>query len=499
MRRTFWLCLLLVLLGCRAAPAPSPTATRAPSTTQPAPTVTPLPQSPLTLVRVGITQSPSLFSTAPSAPDALLRAWLATTAARRTDDGTLTPESATWAWEDDRTLRLTPTRGDFTLWHDALAGWRNQHPYGALVQALRADGTDVVVEWAQPPQCAAVSTLLQWPIVADPWPPSRTSGDFTLDPLDAATWRLQARQPNTPDLHLTLFDMPTTAWLNGDLDLLLGDAWLYGQPPPPALRAAAEDVPGFLIATLLFNTQSPPFDDAAVRLAFWQALDRAALYRDAYESEPHLVDALAPPGVVDGPAPAYDAQAAAARLDEAGWRDRDGDGVRENADGAPLRVQMVVPLSATDARWERLAPRMQAAWAQVGIAVELLYQTPLATEDRLHSPDWQLALVPFVMPNDADIAPLVMPPTDDMLAADLNLTRYNNPDVQGLAAEAATVATCNDAERNRLYTQMWAHIWRDMPFGTLFRLPERIFISETLRTNPTRAWLDASLCRAGLC
>lgn len=504
MRRVLFLAFCLVVLGCRTAPSPQPTPTAtsaaahvAATSTPPTPTPAPL----LAVVRVGITETPALFPTpwqTPRSTDALLRAWLATTAARRADDGRLTPESATWTWDDDRTLRLTPTHGDFTLWHDALREWRTRHPYGTLAQDVRVDGESLVVEWRRPPLCAAVSTLLQWPVLAEPWPPTRTSGAFTIEPESATTWYLQARQTNQPDIRLALLDDPSAVWARGDLDLLLGDAWLYGQSPPPAMRAHAGDVPGLLVAMLLFNTERMPVDDVAVRRALWLALDREALYREAYEGEPHLVDALAPRGVVAVQAPAPDRQAAETLLDDAGWRDRNGDGMRENADGAPLRVQLLLPLSATDARWERLGTLLQLAWAQIGVATEVRYQRPITVEDKLHGQAWQVALVPFALPQDADIYPLLGPETDPR-AADLNLTRYANADVQALAAEAAAVPQCDDAQRNALYTTIWSHIWRDVPFAPLFRLPERLFVAETIGSSTTRAWLDASLCRAGLC
>ncbi len=504
MRRFFLLMLCLLLLGCRTAPSPRPTPTASPvvgsiTPTPTRPTATPIP--PLAVVRIGITETPALFPTiwdAPRAADVLLRTWLATTAARRADDGRLMPESATWAWDDDRTLRLMPIQGDVAFWQDALTVWQTRHPYGSLVQEVRTEGASLIVEWTRPPLCAAVSTLLQWPLLAESWPPTRTSGAFTITSERATTWRLVARQPNQPDIQLMLLDDPVKAWTRGDLDLLLGDTWLYGQIPPPALRANAQDVPGFLVAMLLFNTQRTPVDDVAVRRALWLALDRDTLYRDAYESDPFLLDALAPHGVVDGHAPAPDQQAAAMLLDEAGWRDRDGDGMRENADGAPLRVQLVLPLSATDARWERLGTLLRRAWAQLGVATDVLYRRPITVEEKLHSETWQIALVPFVLPSDADIFPLVGPDTDPR-AADLNLTRYTNADVQNLAAEAASVPQCDDAQRNALYTTIWSYLWRDVPFATLFRLPERLFVAERVRTSATRAWFDEARCRAGLC
>jgi peptide/nickel transport system substrate-binding protein len=66
--------------------------------------------------------------------------------------------------------------------------------------------------------------------------------------------------------------------------------------------------------------------------------------------------------------PGFDVAAARALLDEAGWTDRDGDGVRENADGIPLRIEVI-----TNANTERegIGRILRDQLAEVGVAIEL--------------------------------------------------------------------------------------------------------------------------------
>jgi len=122
-----------------------------------------------------------------------------------------------------------------------------------------------------------------------------------------------------------------------------------------------------------WNAREPQLADRRVRQAITIATNRQ-----------EMVDALVQGyGVVaNGSVPrfhwAYDAEAGAEEmayspeharelLDEAGWVDRDGDGVRENADGLPLAISIKYN-QGNDTRRD-IAEIMQAQLAEVGIDV----------------------------------------------------------------------------------------------------------------------------------
>jgi peptide/nickel transport system substrate-binding protein len=64
---------------------------------------------------------------------------------------------------------------------------------------------------------------------------------------------------------------------------------------------------------------------------------------------------------------AYDPRAAAALLDEAGWIDRDGDGVRESADGLPLSISVLY--NTGNQLRQGIAELMQAQLRGIGVDV----------------------------------------------------------------------------------------------------------------------------------
>lgn len=92
-----------------------------------------------------------------------------------------------------------------------------------------------------------------------------------------------------------------------------------------------------------FNTQAAPFDDLAVRQAVAQALDRETLSDTVFAGIETPSDALIDRSLiycdVDTVTYDYDLELAAAALEDAGWTDSDGDGIREK-DGASLSVTL---------------------------------------------------------------------------------------------------------------------------------------------------------------
>lgn len=120
-----------------------------------------------------------------------------------------------------------------------------------------------------------------------------------------------------------------------------------------------------------WNTQLPELADPRVRTALALATDRVALVealRGAYGT-------VAETGVPDfhwahDPTlvgPTHDPDAARALLDEAGWTDRDGDGVRENSDGLLLRIALI---TNANAERESIGRVLVDQLAMVGVRVD---------------------------------------------------------------------------------------------------------------------------------
>ncbi len=301
--------------------------------------------------------------------------------------------------------------------------------------------------------------------------------------MQVATWPLASAAPQaqgqdrwqiTPQLAYRAFPDELAlraAWQQGEIDGIVGASKLTMGPLPGASQPSQQSGP--LLATLLWKLDAAPVADARVREALTLATDRAALFADAYGfAPPALLSALLPPGHWAAPTQALaegDATRAASLLTEAGWRDRDGDGTRENAAGEPLRVTLTLPLSP-DPRWEQLAHSLAAQWATVGVELKPLFVEAYSLQERLHADRWQVALLAYRVAAEPDQRALWAAPTD-LIGSDLNVTGYANPDVTELLTEGATLAGCAPDARARLYHEAWTQLLADRPLWPLFPLP----------------------------
>jgi peptide/nickel transport system substrate-binding protein len=120
-----------------------------------------------------------------------------------------------------------------------------------------------------------------------------------------------------------------------------------------------------------WNSRRPQFADPRVRRALTMGTDRENIVRAvlrgygtvAHTGVPPFHWAFDPSAVEIIP---YDPDGARALLDEAGWRDRDGDGVRESADGTRLSFSIKYNQNLTR---QQIAEIMQSQLAEIGAEV----------------------------------------------------------------------------------------------------------------------------------
>jgi hypothetical protein len=323
--------------------------------------------------------------------------------------------------------------------------------------------------------CRDLMMLGTWPIQDLPeWPPVRTSGQLVVEEISTDAWAVGVQGlPPRFTYHAFRSEIELrAAWERGDITSILGASRLSMGPLPGAHLPSQQ--PGPLLATLLFRLDDSILSNRAVREALTLATDRGALFSEAYGFAPSgLPSALLPPGhwaATPGSLP-LNPERARELLDQAGWRDRDGDGVRENVEGEQLQLILSLPLSQ-DHRWERLARALAVQWADIGVELVPLLLEPNSLQERLHTERWQVSLLSYAISADPDQRAFWTRPAEgDLVGEELNITGYQNRDVSRLLEEGAQVAGCRPAERAPFYHEAWGQLLNDRPLWPLFPLP----------------------------
>jgi peptide/nickel transport system substrate-binding protein len=140
--------------------------------------------------------------------------------------------------------------------------------------------------------------------------------------------------------------------------------------------------PGRTLYYVGWNHARAPFDDARVRRALALAIDRREIIDALLHGQGELASSPIPPWSPvhpDGVTPlTRSLEEAAALLERAGWRDSNGDGIRENAQGQALAFDM---LSSDDALRRAVVEVLQSQLRQVGADVRIRiveFQTMIA-------------------------------------------------------------------------------------------------------------------------
>jgi peptide/nickel transport system substrate-binding protein len=208
------------------------------------------------------------------------------------------------------------------------------------------------------------------------------------------------------------------------------------------------------ISALPLNTRRPPLDDPRVRRALSASLHRSDIAAS--------VSPLARPArsllPVESPwldpelgQPDARPELAAELLESAGWR-TGPDGIRQDADGRPLRFTIVAPQTFRDA-----LVRIQSQFRDVGVAVDLRFMEWAAYVGLITGDDRPDAMALGLADR------LIAPDYSDLLGSGggMNLAYYSSVAADSVLARLTVAA--DPGERGELYRELQRRIAEDVP------------------------------------
>ncbi|HJU91389.1 MAG TPA: ABC transporter substrate-binding protein [Pyrinomonadaceae bacterium] len=224
---------------------------------------------------------------------------------------------------------------------------------------------------------------------------------------------------------------------------------------------------GSNVFLLTINTSSPPLDNLKVRQAIASSIDRESLIRDLLLGYGRIAHSIIPEeswAYTPGMTYSFSPDRAKQLLDEAGFRDPDGDGPRMR-----FAKPVVYKVSGSSIAGRQYAGVIQNYLKNVGIPVEI--QTPEANTlfDELRRGNFQIAYSQWVGGNQdpifyKDLFATSEIPTETRPSR--NRSRYSNPELDKLLEEA--VNTFDRQKGQELYTRIQEIVSRDVPIFPLW-------------------------------
>ena len=282
------------------------------------------------------------------------------------------------------------------------------------------------------------------------------------------------------------------ALLRGDLHLLSvpPDIWAEAESSRDADRLGRLLFYRLTVWYIAWNQDGSheAFTDPRVRRAMLLALDREPFAEKvlgglgkAAATTYHPDSVWADPGIVPLP---YDPDEASRLLDEAGWQDPDGDGIRERR-GQSLELTLLTPASRQEISG-RIAAWVQQSLAEIGVRMEIETLEFGAFLERRRSGQF-----------DALMASLTFTPIPDQYELyhssatedGFNFFSFSDPEVDRLLELGRQ--TFDRAERETVYRELQRRLEELQPMSCLFHFASPVLHDPRLRglqPSPIDLW-----------
>lgn len=308
------------------------------------------------------------------------------------------------------------------------------------------------------------------------------TGPYRLVSYDPATgYRFQANRgyfagpPMVNELVMPIIEDPNatfTALRTGEIDVAT-------RPVPPELLETFRRSEGIEVVTttplqypeLRINYQRPPFGEPAFRRALSQAVNRQALLetvwlgqgRAATRGYPHPDSPWTNPELRT----TYQPDNARRLLDELGFTDSDGDGVRQTGTGQPLAF--TIKVAGNEPTHVRAAQLLADQFADVGIGITVRTVDPGTLKGLFKSRDFDLSISQITAHGVADPTQFIMSHRSGYLwdLPEIPYPEFQNLESQWMAATTIKTRKALQFEMQELFNRQPTSIPLYYPEGNL--------------------------------
>lgn len=279
-----------------------------------------------------------------------------------------------------------------------------------------------------------------------------------------------------------------TAWnaiKRGELDetLITSDTWVREHNNPELNKTI--DFQRFYTRnynTILWNNRNAIFRDKRVRKAMAMCMPVEAIVRDVYHGTARAMTGHFVPEEwaynPNVPSIRYDPASARKLLAEAGWTDKNGDGLLEK-NGKPFKFDLII--MAGNPITKQVGQMVQSELKAIGVGIELSLLDGAAAIERLIAGNYEAIYMGWDLDPDPD--PYAMFHSNQTHPRGQNFAFYSSPEADRIMEEARRVL--DQGKRKELYHRLHQVLYEDQPYCWLIQASAKWALNRRVRNVET--------------